>query len=342
MRTILLIGPNFHDFNQNIADAFQSLGYHVDVLAYDSPITPYSAINKIKYKLSHAKVKIQLRDKSAQVFSCNAKKKFDELQPQLVFLLNGEMLTADTVAYFQKSAKVVVWFFDSIIKLTRCWNILRHCDKVYCYEQRDIPLIKSLNIDSEFLPQAVSPKAYFSIPKVEKKWDIVFAADMWQSNKRKQLIQQVVQNFSNCKIRVWGIYKPWYKGLWKNITRERRDIYMNCNASTAQLNLDYNKAKIVLNIHNEQQAIGANPKVYEIAASGSYQICDANPYIESLFPNGEIGLYHNEEELMEQIRWALDPQNEKERETKAKQAQEIVLASHTFVDRMREVLQSIV
>lgn len=341
MRTILLIGPNFHDFNQNIADAFHSLGYHVDVLAYDSPVTPYSTLNKIKYKLSHAKE--QLRNKSAQFFSCNAKKKFDELHPQLVFLLNGDMLTPDIVAYFRKSVKVVVWLFDSITRLPRCWDILPHCDKVYCYEQKDIPLIKNrLNIDSAFLPQAVSPKAYFSIPNVEKKWDIVFAADMWQSNKRKQLIQQVVQNFSNCKIRVWGIYKPWYKGLWKNITRERRDIYKNCNASTTQLNEDYNKAKIVLNIHNEQQEIGANPKVYEIAASGSYQICDANPYIESLFPNGEIGLYHNKEELIGQILWAMDPQNEKNRETKAKQAQEIVLSSHTFVDRMRVVLQSIV
>jgi spore maturation protein CgeB len=41
--------------------------------------------------------------------------------------------------------------------------------------------------------------------------------------------------------------------------------------------------RLWLNIHHEQSQNGANPKVFEICGSGSYQICDANPYIESFF-----------------------------------------------------------
>ncbi|MBO4654866.1 MAG: glycosyltransferase [Bacteroidales bacterium] len=337
---VFLIGPNFHDFNQYVASAFQQLGWNVIVQAYDTPINPYSRFNKIRYKLSHQKN--ALKEKSRQLFSAQVRETFQQDAPQLVFILNGEMLTPEVMQTMHQSSSVALWLFDSITRLPYCWNILSECDGIFCYEKDDIPLIQErMAIDAEFLPQAVDSTAYCKEPEAKKYWDIVFAADLWSSSKRKQLIQSVVSHFPNRKIRVWGIYKPWYKGLWKSITRERRDIYTNRNASTAQLNLDYNHAKIVLNIHNEQQNNGANPKVYEIAATGSYQICDANPYIEELFPNGEIGLYHNEKELIEQINWALDPANEPEREARAKRAQEIVLSSHRFVDRIRQVTTSI-
>lgn len=336
--TILLIGPNFHDFNQHVKFAFETLGYSVIVQAYDTPVNPYSSLNKIRYKISHKKD--DLKETCRQSFSIQIQEVFQKKSPQVVFILNGEMLTPEVIQFMGRTAKISLWLFDSITRLPHCWDILPKCNNVFCYEQDDIPFIrKRVSIEAKFLPQAVDPATYYTIQNTKKDFDIVFAADLWKSAKRKHLIQTVVHHFSNKKIRVWGIYKPWYKGFWESITRERRDIYTNCNASTAQLNLDYNRAKIVLNIHNEQQNNGANPKVYEISATGSYQICDANPYIEKLFPNGEIGLYHNEKELIEQINWALDPANEPEREARAKRAQEIVLSSHTFVDRIRQVME---
>jgi spore maturation protein CgeB len=333
---LLLIGPNFHDFNKYIERAFVELGWVVSTIAYDTPIHPYTTINKIRYKLSGRKD--GLKEKSRQVFSKKAITLFESTKPQMVFMLNGDMLTFDAVQFMRKTSKIIVWLFDSITRLPDCWNIISHCDKVFCYEQDDIPLIQDkLSINADFLSQAVDPKAYYTIPNVEKKWDIVFAADIWKSPRRKKLIQLVVSSFPDCKIRVHGIYKPWYKGFWQWLTRERRDVYTNCNATTEQLNIDYNQARVVLNIHNEQQSIGANPKVYEISATGSYQVCDANPYIEEIFSNGEVGLYHNEKELIEQIHWALNPDNEKEREQKAKQAQAVILSSHTFYHRLQEI-----
>jgi len=334
---LLLIGPNFHDFNKYISSAFQKFGWNVLIKSYNGPINPYSMFNMVRYKLSCRKA--TLKEKSRRTFSAQIREVFQKSSPQLVFILNGDILTPEVVQYMHQKATVLLWLYDSITRLSPCWNFLHYCDKVFCYEQNDIKIIKERTcIEAIFLPQAVNPSAYFKMDNVEKKWDIVFAAEMWHSIKRKHLIQTVVSHFPNRKIRVWGVYKPWYKGLWKCIARERRDIYTNRETTTEQLNRDYNNAIIVLNIHNEQQTNGANPKVYEIAATGSYQICDANPYIESLFPNGEIGLYHNEKELIEQINWALDPANENERESKAKRAQNIVLSSHTFENRISQVL----
>ena len=73
----------------------------------------------------------------------------------------------------------------------------------------------------------------------------------------------------------------------------------------------------------------------------TYQICDANPYIESLFPNGEVGLYHNEEELFSLISWALDENNKQERERHAEAAYQIISEKHTFLSRVREMLEKV-
>ena len=339
-KRLLLIGPNFHDFNKYVLKAFQELGWNVVLQSYDTPVHPFSSFNKIRYKLTSNKA--SLIESSRKAFSSGIAKKYKELSPELVFVLNGEMLSRDVVQTMRQSSKVVLWLFDSITRLPYCWEMLPCYDKVFCYEKDDIQLIKDkLSIEAEFLPQAVDPSAYHPLGDPNKKWDIVFAADLWKSERRKYLIQKVVAAFPDRKIRIWGIYKPWYKGLWKCLTRERKDVYTNRNASTEQLNLDYNGAEVVLNIHHEQQRNGANPKVYEIAASGSYQICDANPYIETLFPHGEIGLYHDEAELMEQIRWALDPVNKEMKDRKAREAMAMVCAAHTFKHRMQFVLETV-
>lgn len=336
-KTLLLIGPNFHHFNHSMQNAFEQLGWEVTLCAYDTPVTPYDLFNKARYKLSRNKKKLKL--KSQISFSKQTRDVFDKISPELVFILNGEMLTPEVVQHMHEQCPVLVWLFDSVTRLPLCWNILPYCSNVFCYEQQDIPLIReNLSIECGFISQAVDPQLYYSIEDSTKEWDIVFAADIWQSLKRKKLIQKVVSEFPTFKIRVWGRYKPWYKGLWTCLTRERRDVYKNCNASAEQLNADYNKAKIVLNIHHEQQKDGANPKVFEASGSGAYQICDANPYIESLFPNGEVGLYHNEQELLDQIRWALNPENSQERKRRAKDAQKIILNGNTFLDRVKQML----
>ena len=96
-----------------------------------------------------------------------------------------------------------------------------------------------------------------------------------------------------------------------------------------------------MNIHHEQTFHGANQRLFEACGAGAYQICDANPYIQSLFPNGEVGLYHSEEEMLGQINWALDENNVQERERRAKAASAIVKEKHTFVARICEMLEKI-
>ena len=330
---VLLIGPNFHYFLQSMQNAFCKLGWEVCVCPYDNPIHPYNTINKFRYKLS--KDKFALKERSRINYRQYIESAFDEINPQLVLIINGDNILPQTVAYFASKTKVGIWLFDSITRIADTLPNIPYAHAVFCYEKEDIPFIKNqYNIDAHFIPQAVDEDMYYQL-QTNKKWDIVFAGDIFHSEKRKQIIPSIVKKYAQKAICIWGLYKPYYKSVWVWLTRERRDIYRNCNAGVKQLNLDYNQARIVLNVHHEQQRDGANPKVFEIAATGSYQICDANPFIEQLFPNGEIGLYHNSQELYELIDYALMHDMSKQ----AEKARQIVITNHTFTHRVKQMLK---
>lgn len=180
-------------------------------------------------------------------------------------------------------------------------------------------------------------KTYFPIAGGKKDIDILFVGNLYFYPNRQKTIQKIIEAFPEKKIKIIGEYKPWYKDMFKCLFRERRDIYTNHNISPKDVNKYYNRSRIVLNIHREYQKDGANPRLFEICGSGSYQISDSNPYIESVFPHGEIGLFKTEDDLIEAISDALSH----DKSSNAKAAHEIVIQQHNYESRMRQVLQSI-
>jgi hypothetical protein len=333
---VLIVAPRFHYFMQCVAKAFEALGWETQVETYDNPVHPYTRVNRWRYKLSRHKE--AMRQRSRLLYGPEIETAAEVFCPDFIFLINGDNLLPDVVRRLRALAPVALWLFDSLVRMPQCAPNLTEVDEVFCYERQDLPLIRErYGVEAHFLPQAVDTDYYHPIPGMEKRYDLVFAGDLYSSQRRRRLMQAVVRAFPELKIRVWGIYKPWYKNPWRWLTREHREIYTNCNATAEQLNHDYNAARIVLNIHGEQQRDGANPKVYEIAASGAFQICDSNPYIDSLFPNGEVALYHNEEELIARIREALRS------DTTARSARACreVTEHHTFTTRMKQVVDTV-
>lgn len=326
MNRVLIIGPDFHYFNESIVNAFRKLGWEAEVEAFATPIHPYSLWNKIRYKLSLNK--LELKNESRLRYDSYIRMRFDSYQPNLVFIMNGDNMATSTVAYLHQKAKVVFWLFDSITQMMHTLDNLREADAVYCYEQKDIPLLEREHIKASFLPQAVDSTLYYPIQGIEKKYDIVFAGEIWNSRKRQQLLEAVVLHFPNKKIRIVGRYKIPTKDFFGWLFRKHRDIFTNKNASAEELNMLYNQARVVLNIHNEQQQDGANPKVYEILATGAHEVCDANPYLETHFSQ-LIDLYHSKEEMIAQIETAL---------MKSPKPTNKTLVGNMFEDRIQEIL----
>ena len=334
-KQVLVIGPNFYNFSSAVQHAFEQCGYSVKVDNYDTPIHPYTSIMKWRYKLSTNKAK--LKQKSRLEYSYHIEKIFDSYKPDIVFILNGDILTSKTLDYFREKAKVVFWFFDSITRYPEIVSHVNHADYTFCYEKTDVDYYAKKGIKTYFLPQACDINIYKPLNYKEKDIDILFIGDLYNSKKRQSYIQAVVAHFKDKKIKVFGIYKPWYKSLIKWLFREKRTIYANHTIPSSLVNEYYNRSKVVLNIHHEQQKNGANPKVYEISGASAYQICDENPYLKKIYPNGEIAFYNSEQELIEQINIAL----EKDKWKEENKASDIVYKNHSYEQRVKYVLEII-
>ena len=336
MPKALIIGPDFYNFNDAVSNAFRQLDYgDVHAVAYGTPVDPYDLSNKLSYKLAVDKAAFRSRNRLQR--QRYYREIFDEHKPDVVFILNGEILLAETLDYFRRRAQVALWCFDSVMHVPDIKGHIDHVDRFYCYDKGDIEYYNSLHKQALFLPQAADTSVYHPLEGIQKDIDILFVGDVYHSAKRQKYLAGVIAAFPGKRIRVVGIYKPWYKNPVKALFRERRDIYTNHNLEPRKVNELYNRARVVLNIHNEQQTDGANPKVFEICASGAYQVCDANPYIRNLFPEGTIGLYGSETELHQKIRTALND----DMSAAARRSHELVCSEHTFQQRIRQVLKDL-
>lgn len=330
---VLIIGPEYYNFLSATQSAFRELDWETQVEGYTAPIHPYNWLNRIRYKITHDKQAAEQR--SRERYQTYILQVFGSARPDLVFILNGDFLSVETLDSFRRSAKVALWMFDNRVRLPGAKNHHEHVDALFCFDEEDVRAFKEEDVEAFFLPQACDTSVYRPLEGTVKDIDVLFVGNLLYSPRRKQLMNTVINHFPNRKILVYGWYQPWFKGIVAWLRRPYKHIFKNVQISGAEANRLYNRARIVLNIHQEYQQDGANPRVFEICGAGAYQICDWNPYVASLFPTGSIGLYHDGAELVSEIEEALlDDKGES-----AFRAHSVVWAEHTFKNRVEKVLE---
>lgn len=336
MEKVLIISSPFFGYQDSVANAFSDLGYQVRIETYDEPIHPFKGLLKWRHKFSNNRE--ALIQKSREKYATYIQNVYDQFNPQIVFSFNGTILLDDTLDYFRKKSKVFFWMYDSVQRKDRivCKNHINHADAVFCFEKDDVDYYEKMGEKAYFLPLACDTHIYYPIENDNKDIDILFVGTIYTSKKRIRLLQLLVKHYPNLKILIYGAYKPYYKNPLKWLFREKRHIFKNKNISPFEVNELFSRTKIALNIHHEQTIDGANQRVFESSGAGVYQICDANPFIESIFPNGEIGLYHNEKELIELIDNAL----QNDQSENAKKAHDIIYSKHTFLHRVKTMLET--
>ncbi len=109
----------------------------------------------------------------------------------------------------------------------------------------------------------------------------------------------------------------------------------------------FNASKINLNLHSSQFHDGVNPdgdylnpRVFEIAAAGGFQLTDRRSDLPSLFkPDEEIAVFDNARDLAVKIEYYLKRPEERQRIASA--GYKRALADHTYDLRMAEALNTI-
>ena len=98
------------------------------------------------------------------------------------------------------------------------------------------------------------------------------------------------------------------------------------------------QSKIVINIHILSQPLGGNLRLFEIPATGSFQIADKCP--QDWFKDGdEIVLYNDNQDLLQKIYYFIE--NDEERERIAKNGYEKLVNKHQYKHRVKKIFESI-
>lgn len=338
MKQVLVIGPDYFGYTESVARAFLAVGYRAEILNYDNPIHPFRGLNKLRFKL--APDKEQLKRANREQWQPEVRACFDSVKPDIVFILNGDLLTPDTLDHFRAhGSKVVVWMFDNINRFPLCIDNLGHTDLFCCFDSADVCKLRAEGHQVMFLPQACDTARYHTLADVKHDIDILFVGNMWGYERRKELLLDIIRRYGErYNVQIYGRWEYLTKNPLGCIHRPYPQTIHNCIISPEEVNRLYNRARIVLNIHHEAQADGANPKVYEICGAGAYQICNRNPYIDTIYPHDAIGLYSNEEELFDRIDYALAH----DMTALAASAHQVVAEAHTFKARIETVLDHII
>jgi len=109
----------------------------------------------------------------------------------------------------------------------------------------------------------------------------------------------------------------------------------------------FNASKININLHSSSYHEGVdpegdfvNPRTFELASCGAFQLVDYRSELDSLFEIGkEIICFKDLRDIREKIRYYLDHPDE--RQKIADRAMKRALGEHTFENRMEEMLSVI-
>ncbi|WJH32480.1 glycosyltransferase [Paenibacillus sp. CC-CFT747] len=275
-------------------------------------------------------------------------------KPDLLFVLNGFNLPLGQLDEIRRGGTATaVWFVDDPYFTDWTAGLAPHYDYIFTQERNCVELYQSLGCRNvHFLSVPADPSVYYP-----RKPDIAYLSDVCfigtAFGNRLAFIDQVARYLSTKNLVLsgwwWNRLKN-YKLLKSKIRKDK--LKRGSWLSPEETSSYYNGAKIVINLHRaavekEQTfnlrgipALSVNPRTFEIAGTGAFQLSDIREDLPQYYRDGqEIATYSTPQELAEKIEYYLT--HEEERRRAALNGFRRTIMEHTYPDRIRTILERI-
>jgi len=294
-KVLICCGHLWH-YPQGIAEGFRAANCEVRLVEYST-----SSILKLERDSFFSKIHPLLKLTKINRKILSAQKSFS---PELVLIVNGEEIFPETIKKLSQKSAVAHWAVDGIKNLKTRIKIFDNYAENFVFEPTDVALVPR----AEYLPLGADLRIFYP-RKCSRDIDISFVGAPHPT--RLPFLEKIAEaSLGKFDFRVFGPFKNLdavaFPSLAKCVAKSEK-------LSPAEVAEIYSRSKISLNPHHEQSLLGVNPRVFEMSACGTFQLCSEQKYLGKFFPNGEIETYANANDCLEKIVHFLKDGNTRER-----------------------------
>lgn len=318
------------------AKSLESLGHSVRV--FEAPVF-FPAFTGLK-KLDIAPEQISVLEQSfLQVVGQAIWAHVEALEPHLVLALAQAPMNRGLLQRLRrKGIRTAMWFVEDYMVFDY-WRFYAPLYDVFAIIQKQ-PFVEALSAAGQhhalYLPMAALPEFHAPLTltsQEEKEYgaDIGFLGAGYP-NRRLAFRPLVGKSF-----KIWG-------SDWEGESLLRSHIQRN----GARIGEDesvkiYNATKVNINLHSSLQVDSlvshgdfVNPRTFELAAMGAFQLVDNRSLMPELFATDELATFDDIDDFYRKIDFFVT--HREERESFCQKARKRVLAEHTYMHRMSTLL----
>lgn len=321
------------------ASAFRDLGHQVRV--FEAPLF-YSAFSGIKNLGLSPSGSASVENSFLNVVSQAIWAQAEEFEPHLVLAMAQAPIGKTLLCRLRKAdIRTAMWFVEDF-RIFTYWKIYAPLYDVFAVIQKEPFLSELKAIGQEralYLPLA-------ALPSFHKKVDLTND----EKNKYGSRISFMGAGYPNRRLvfrplagkdfKIWG-------SDWDGEGILKKNIQQNGKRVTEEDSLKiYSASDINLNLHssiNNTVTISngdfVNPRTFELASIGAFQLVDNRKLLDELFAPGELATFNTADELYDAIIYYID--RPAEREQIAQKARDRVHRDHTYQKRMQKLLEFI-
>ena len=317
--------------------AFESLGHSVEY-ADCTPYYPvFKAIADVTPNEDHqAKLRALYTMFVAQVVLAKAL----EFKPDLVFGVAQSPFTQESLADFKRmNIPVAFWFMEDYNVLTYWKTFAPLYDHFFVIQRGTFStILDQMGVNHHYLPLAAEPDVHKPLqlsPSEQTEYgsDLSFVGAGYPN--RRQFFSSLLEEDFKLWGTEWDLNSPLARVLQRNGGR----------ISTEDCVKIFNASKININLHSWMDFNGinpngdfVNPRTFEIAAAGGFQLTDPRSELNQLFDIGtELITFSDFADFQRKKEHYLSHPDETA--SIAENARRRVLAEHTYRHRMQEVLR---
>jgi len=316
--------------------ALASLGHAVETFEAPDFYGAFSALKKLKVTTERLEY---LEHSFLQVVAQAILSKAETFQPDLVLAMAQAPLTRQCLKRLRQAGiPSVMWFVEDFRLFTYWEGYAPHYD-AFAVIQKEPLLSKLAAIGQKnalYLPLAADPKFHSPLeltPVEKRQWgsDVGFLGAGYP-NRRMAFKELMLTG-----LKIWGSDWEGDEVLARLVQRGGERI------SSEDAVKIFNATAVNLNLHSSVEAKElvpggdfVNPRTFELAMCGAFQLVDRRELLPELFAPDELATFTDMQGLKDGLRRFLD--NPGEREGYARRARERALKDHTYQARMQALL----